>query len=261
MAHAVCSEGLDIPPIRALPASRPLRWLGAGWRDLRRAPWIGMTYGSMFAAMGAVLTLGLASADRLPWIVPGGFGFVLLGPLLAVGLYEVSRCLEQGLRPRLTPVLNAWRANPAQIGVLGVALIAVLVTWLLVANLIFALFFSRPIAGWHDFYTQAFLSGQGLPFLTVGTLVGAVFAVLVFSITVISIPMLLDRKADVITAMVTSIRAARRNPATMAVWAGMILVLTAAGLMTLYIGLIVVLPLIGHATWHAYRDLVAANGR
>lgn len=257
MAHTATHQGLEIPHIRALPLTRPLAWLAAGWHDLRRTPLIACAYGLIFALMGGALTLLLASVHRLPWLGPIAFSFVLLGPILAVGLYEVSRRLQQGQHLQLAHALTAWRANPVQIGLIGVTLLVVLATWLLLANLISSVFFGHPIGSWQEFYTRALLSPNGIPFLTVGILVGALFAALAFSLTVLSIPMLLDRDTDAITAMVTSMRAVQRNRGLMAIWGALILLLTGVGLLTFYLGLIVILPLIGHATWHAYRDLIA----
>ncbi|HQU15704.1 MAG: hypothetical protein B7Z66_02985 [Chromatiales bacterium 21-64-14] len=256
MAHAAYSSGLEIPRIRLRPLDRPRAWLAAGWRDLRSAPQVSLTYGLIFALMGAVLTLGLASTHLLPWLVPVAFSFVLLGPILAVGLYDVSRRLRLGRHPTLGSALGAWSVNRSQISFMGITLLVFLLTWLLVANLIFALFYRHAISNWQGFYSEVFLSGGNLLFLAIGGTVGAVFAALVFSFTAISIPMLLDRETDVVTAIVTSVRAVQQNPGLMAIWAGLILGLTTIGLLTAYLGLVITLPLIGHASWHAYQDLV-----
>jgi uncharacterized membrane protein len=136
------------------------------------------------------------------------------------------------------------------------ALVLFMMAWMLLAMIIFALFFSDRLPGPDNFIFEVFLSVESIPFLIVGTGAGAVLAALVFAISAVSIPMLLDRDVDVLTAVVTSLTAVRRSPGAMAVWAGLIVLFIGAGLVTAYLGLIVTLPLIGHAAWHAYKDLV-----
>jgi uncharacterized membrane protein len=180
-----------------------------------------------------------------------------MGPILAVGLYEVSRRHEQGRSATLGDALAAFRANSSQIAFMGVTLLLLFFAWVRIAVLIFFLFFGLEPPNPEAFVGVVFFSASSLPFLIVGTLAGALLAALAFGLSAISIPLLLDREeAHVVTAITASFRAIQDNPATMAFWAVLIVLFVGAGLATFYLGLIVTLPLIGHASWHAYRDLV-----
>lgn len=156
--------------------------------------------------------------------------------------------------------LGAWQRNAGQIGLMGVALLLLMVAWLRLAAIIFMLFFGLEPPALDQLVQQTVLSASALPFLVTGTVVGAVLAALTFTISAISIPLLLDREdANVITAITTSIEAVRTNPGPMLFWAALIVLFVGAGLATFLLGLIITLPLIGHATWHAYRDLTEAQ--
>jgi uncharacterized membrane protein len=150
-----------------------------------------------------------------------------------------------------------FRRNPRQIAVMGFVLLLVLLTWIRIAAMIFMLYWGLEPPSFQDLVVNTFLRPSSLPFLIVGVGVGGLFALLAFSISAVSIPMLADRsRVDAITAIVTSVRAVRANPGPMLLWAALIAAATGVGLATLYLGLIVVVPLLGYATWHAYRDLV-----
>jgi uncharacterized membrane protein len=242
--------------IRVVPVDRPWLWLAAGWRDFMRAPGVCLAYGIGFVAVSFALSAGLVLADLGYLVLPLAAGFMLIAPVLAVGLYEISRRLEQGQPATLGGALLAWRRNALQIALAGLVLMLLHLVWVRIAMLIFVLFFqdAHPsISGLADALT---LSKAGLPFLAVGTLVGAILATIVFAISAVSIPMLLDRDIGLATAIATSVAVVRSNLRPMALWAALIVVFTALGLATLYIGLAVALPLIGLATWHAYRDMV-----
>jgi len=139
---------------------------------------------------------------------------------------------------------------------MALTLTMVLLVWMLAAILVFALFYDRPIPTWENFIPQVFLSGRSPLFLFTGVSVGAVIALFTFSITVVTVPMLMDRRIDLLSAIKTSLEATRRNWSAMALWASLIVMFVGVGLVTFYLGLIVTMPLVGHATWHAYRDLV-----
>jgi uncharacterized membrane protein len=218
---------------------------------------VSLTYGVIFAALGYGITLGLWWSGLTYLILPVVCGFIIVGPLMAVGLYEVSRRLHAGEPISLKAALLAWGRNASQIGLMGIALMLFLFAWIRIAALLFMLFYGLAPPSLETLVADTFLSPEGLPFLITGTIIGALFAGLAYAISVVSIPLLLDRPdANVITAIATSIVAVKENPATLAFWAVLIAGFVGVGLVTLYLGLIVTLPLIGHATWHAYRELV-----
>ena len=234
----------------------PWRWLMAGWRDIMRAPIFSLTYGAVFSIIGYALTWGLLQESHFHFVLPLASGFMLLGPLFAVGLYDVSRRLEAGEPVRLADCCMACQRNKGQIALIGLALMLFMLVWVRVATLIYALFFVNVAPALDQFFLETIFSEASLPFLIVGTLIGGVLAVVVFSISVISIPILLDRKVDALSAIMTSIEAVRQNWRAMWGWGCLIVLFTGAGIVTFYVGLVVTLPLIGHASWHAYRDLV-----
>jgi len=238
---------------------RPWQWLTMGWRDLCAAPLVSLSYGAGFVLAGYGLSLGLIQLRAAYMILPVAAGFLLLGPMLAVGLYEMSRRIEAGERPGLGVVCFACRRNPAQIALMGLVLMLFVLAWVRVATLIFAIFFTRMPPTLDDLVLQTLLSDVSLPFLLVGTAAGGVLAAIAFSISVVSVPMLLDRQVDVITAVLTSIVVVRANWKVMWGWGCLIALLMGAGFVTFYIGLAVFMPLVGHASWHAYRDLVPAS--
>jgi uncharacterized membrane protein len=257
MAQAVPVFTSPGPRIRKVDLDRPWAWLAAGWQDLIRAPVVSAVYGVAFAVAGYLVTLGLWLLDWVHLILPMACGFLIIGPLLAVGLYETSRRLGAGEPVSVAAAFAAFKRNAGQIGLLGVALLLFLFLWARIAALLFMLYFGLTPPSFEDLFAQTFLTAGALPFLIIGTLVGGVLAVLAYAISVVSVPLLLDRPdSNVITAIATSFVAVRENLAAMALWAVLIVGFVGAGLITLYLGLIITLPLIGYASWHAYRDLV-----
>lgn len=230
-------------------------WLRAGWADLRLAGWVSIAYGLIFVVAGFAITGGLVLAG-LPYLVtPMIGGFLLVAPLLAMGLYDISHRIEEGRRPSFPRALLAWRSNGFHIMTAGLVLMLYLMIWARLAVLIFALFFPYQTMSLEGFL-EAATSRDGLLFLVFGTLVGFVLATLAFVTTVITLPLMLDRRTDVFSAAVASVIAVARNPRPMALWAALIAVLVfGAGLLGL-VGLAVTLPLVGHASWHAYRALL-----
>jgi uncharacterized membrane protein len=244
-------------PVRQVPIHRPFRWLVLGWRDLSGVPAASLLHGALVTAGGWVI-LGLTL--RYWYLLPGAFsGFLLIGPIIATGLYELSRLLEAGQRPGMRQVIAAWKRGTRPLVWLGLLLVLAGTAWVLVSSVLFALFVSAPITGPESVIRYIVLSEGSLLF-PVWIALGGVGAALVFAATVVSAPMLLDRDVDMITALLTSVRAVGENPITMVVWASLIMLATAIAMLTLMLGLILVIPWIGHATWHAYRDMVDASG-
>jgi uncharacterized membrane protein len=252
--------GQPLPKIRKISVDSPWSWLAAGWQDLRRAPAVGLGYGALFAVVGFLL-LGVSYQMGLFWqvLLPLAGGFLLVAPVLAVGLYETSRRLQAGESATMADALTGWNHNVGQLALVGVAGLVLWIAWMRLAFLIFMLFFAYEPPRPDNFLADVFLSDTTIPFLLTGTAVGAVLAVIAFAISAVSVPMLMDRDVNVVAAIVTSVEAVRQNFFPMMVWAALIVLFTAAGLLTFYVGLIVTLPLIGHATWHAYKDLVAED--
>jgi uncharacterized membrane protein len=235
----------------------PWAWLAAGWRDIWSAPGISLLYGGAFAVLSATLVLGLLAGGLASLTLVLAGGFLLVGPAAAVGLYEVSRRLEVGESVRLCEVVTRGLRAVGQIGFFGAILAFVYFVWMLLALLLFMLFFGgAPLPPASEFVAALLLTSHGLGLLVTGTVVGSLLAALVFAMSAISVPLLMTRRVDAVTAIVTSLKAVRLNPKPMALWAGLIAGFMALGLASLLVGLVIAFPLIGHATWHAYRDLV-----
>lgn len=248
------AQPLPFPTIRQVDANAPFAWLRAGWGDMKRAPAASLFYGAAFAAMGMLLHLYLRDD---PGITLGlATGFTLVGPFLAIGLYDISRRLEEGRPVRLLETLTAWRANVGGVGLFAVVFMLVMATWIRVSVVIVALFFSGGMPTMKTFLAQLF-SLDNLAFAAIYAGVGALFATFVFAISVVSIPLLLDRTMDAITAMIASVVTLVRNARVLALWAALIVAAIGLGMLPFYLGLVVTGPLIGHATWHAFRQLVA----
>ncbi|MDN2566306.1 DUF2189 domain-containing protein [Aquibium sp. A9E412] len=246
---------------RHLPATSGLRWLAAGWRDLATRPLASLAYGLGILALSAgfVWFLGYVGRDYI--LFPALAGFMIVAPVLAVGLYEKSRALERGEPVGLARMLLARPAAGAQIFFTGLLLCLLMLLWMRAAVLLYALFFGvRPFPGLGHVAELLLATPRGLALLAVGTAVGGLFAAFAFSISAVSIPMLLDRRTDALTAMGTSMALVWNNLVPMLVWGALVLALAALSLATALVGLIVVFPLLGHATWHAYRALVGREG-
>lgn len=242
--------------VRVVDAARPWLWLAAGWRDMMMAPQVGLICGALAAGAGWALAAGLERAGAFPLIVPFAAGFLLVAPVLAAGLYEASRRLGRGEPVGFGAIFQGLRRNQRHLAYMGAALTLNFVAWLRVSVLLYEAWFSRDPPGVARLLEPGFVTGLALPFLAAELLVGLVFAVIAFALAAISVPMLVDQPVDSLTAVTTSFRAVRLNPGPMALWALLIVVFTGLGLATLFVGLVVTAPLIGHASWHAYRDLV-----
>lgn len=242
--------------VRLISTEEPFHWLIAGWRDLRSAGWVSIAYGLIFVIAGLALTAGLYAAGYEYLIAPLIGGFLLVGPALTVGLYAISRDLEERRGPHFARALTAWRSNPVPLVGLGLGLVLFLIIWLRLAVVIFAMTFPYQGTSLKEIVEAALFTGQGYVFLTLGTVIGAVMASLAFAMSVFSLPMLLDRKVGLLEAVASSVVAVVLNMRAMALWAALIVLFTMAGLITGYLGLAVTLPLIGHASWHAYRSVI-----
>jgi uncharacterized membrane protein len=251
------SAGLDrhfsLPAIRHVPASQPLLWLRLGWRDLRANATLSGGYGLVATLAGYELLL---LAEPRPYLFTVTLsGFMLIAPLLAAGLYEISRRQDAGLPTHFRDSLHGWSRNGDSMAVFGLLLALVGIAWERLAAILFALFYGGDLPSVQSFVGTVFLSGNYLGFVCAYFGVGAVFAAVVFAMSAISVPMLVDRDTDIATAIATSLRAVRQNPAAMTLWAALLVALMVLGFATLLLGMIVLLPWAAHASWHAYRDL------
>ncbi|HMB78170.1 MAG TPA: DUF2189 domain-containing protein [Kiloniellaceae bacterium] len=252
-AHTAVSN----PRIRRVGLDDPWIWLAKGWRDLWAQPAIGLGYGALVTAISILLALGLFSLQMSSVVVALAAGFFLIGPLLAVGLYETSRRLECDEPITLTSVVIVGTRSPAQLAFLGVILMASFLIWVRAATLIFALFFGAQ--AWpplEQFLPTLLFTWHGLGLLVVGTVAGAVIAFAIFAASAVSVPLLMTERLDAVTAVITSFRSVIENPAPMLLWAWLVTILIGVGMVTGFLGLVVTFPLIGHATWHAYRALI-----
>lgn len=245
------------PELHAISMESPWRWLAQAWRQIWQAPQISLGYGLLFAVASGGLFAMLFVFDLQVFILPLVGGFLLLGPLLAVGLYEAARRLEEGRPVPLKDVLFVKTAAPSQLAFMGALLMIAYFAWARLAALIFMFFHGvnaefPPLA---TFFSELFFTWNGIAMLVVGTAVGGAIAFIIFAITAISVPMMMVREVDAVTAGLTSIRAVKDNLGPMLVWGWLILLLIGFGIATAFIGLVVTFPLVGFATWHAYREL------
>lgn len=243
----------DFPKIRDVPMERPLQWLKLGWGDLISCPTASLFYGFCFVGGGALMVLALGGAPE--YIAAVTSGFLILGPFFAIGLYEISRRHEKQQPCSLVPTLMAWKGNAGNLGIFTAVLLVIFMVWARASMVAFALFYSGEMPSMSGFLRHV-ISTDHIGFLLAYFAIGGIFSLIAFSISLITIPLMLDRNLDAITAAITSVRALFANPAAMFVWAGLIALLGGLGLVTFLAGMLIAGPILGHATWHAYRDLV-----
>lgn len=241
------------PKVREVPVERPLAWLRRGWADLLSCPFASLFYGFCFVGGGALMVLALGGAPE--YIAAVTSGFLIGGPFFAIGLYEVSRRRERGEPCSLGPTLTAWKGNAGNLGIFTAILLVIFLVWARASMVVFALFYSGEMPTMSGFLRHV-VSTDHLGFLAAYFAVGGLFALIAFAISLVTIPLMLDRRLDAVTAAITSVRALFANPAAMFVWAGLIALLGGLGLVTFLAGMLIAGPVLGHATWHAYRDMV-----
>lgn len=251
-ATAQNAEGV-IPEVNVIGLDAPFRWLRRGAEDMLATRMRGSFYGFLFAVMGLLI----ATVYETQWQLTMGMaaGFFLVGPFVCCGLYWLSREHEQGRTPSLTESFTCWKNNPASIAFFAAALTFLMVIWARVSVVIFALFSTASFPTLQGMLQQSF-SFDNLPFVIAWFGVGFVFASIAFAISVVAVPLMLDRKTDTMMAIFGSVRALWSNIVPLYAWAALIVLLIGSSLMLWFIPLIVTAPLVGHATWHAYRELV-----
>jgi uncharacterized membrane protein len=258
---------LAMPLVRSVTLGHVAEWLTKGWRDIQKCGWLSLMPGLLVAGFGSLLIW--LSYDRF-WLLAGALsGFLVVAPVLATSLYVLSRALEYKEPVSKTTLLNTWlnwqtyrKSDPNaywSVFRFGILLALAATGWVVCSAALITLLAPVPIKTPLDFIRHIMLAPQGLTY-ELWLMMGAVLAAPIFASSAVAIPLLLDRQVSLVMAVETSWRTVLANPVVMVFWAGVIMMLTVLGMASLMLGLIVILPLIGHATWHAYRDLVDASG-
>lgn len=249
------------PKARDLPTSTALSWLKAGWRDLMTNPIPSLCYGLGIFALSAFVLWGMFRYDVDYFFLPALSGFLVLGPLIATGLYEKSRRLEEGKRTSLAAMIFVRPASRYQALFLGLLLLFLFMLWQRAAFLLYALHMGvRPFPGFDEALPMLFTTWFGWSLLITGSLIGGLFAAFAFAVGVFAMPMMLEERTDALTAMGISMTLVWNNLSVMLYWGAIVVGLFAAALLTGLIGLIVIFPLLGHATWHSYRAIRVSRG-
>lgn len=246
--------------VRRVPLDAPWHWLARGWRDLCEVPILSIAYGILFCIGGWFAFYWLNEIELSSLIAVLAGGFTLTAPLFAAGFYEMSRRLEKGEPVMLGAVCQSCLAAIGRLGFFGIVLFFGYFAWVELSFLLLSLFLNgSEVPEASDFVQNLIFTNTGLALLLTSVALGAVLAAMVFTLSSVAVPLLLDKEVDAVTAMVTSVRAVSANPGPMLLWAAIIAGHMALGLATFFVGLVVIFPLLGHATWHAYRDLVVTD--
>ena len=242
---------------RRVPLGRPLAWLARGAQDLKHCPAPGLLHGLAAALFGAWV---IALAHDRFWLLSGAFsGFLIVAPVLATGLYEISRALHRRRVPSLVDALSVWKPTDGRLVVFGLLLAFAGTGWVVTSASLITSLSPVPVRNPEDFLRHVVLNEQSMLF-EIWLALGGVLAAPVFASSVIALPMLLDRQVGVLTAVLTSWRVVMDNPGPLALWAALLMGLTLLGMATGLVGLIPIVPWLAHASWHAYRDLVDSAG-
>ena len=243
--------------IRRLRIAEIARALAAGWNDFLTAPRYGLAVGGLHAAVGWLTIVLVRLSGLHSFAYPLLTGVALVTPFSAAALYEVSRRLEKGEKLSWAGVIRSVKASGGRdLGWMCLVSLFAFIIWVDFATFLYLMFYGLQTPDFMAFVRQALTTSKGLLFLLAGNFFGGLIAFAIFSITVVSYPLLLDRDVDFATAMIASVKAVKASPAPMLAWAAVIALLLALGLLTALLGLLVVLPLLGHATWHVYRAVV-----
>lgn len=252
---------VSMPEIRTVDMTRPWFWLSEGWRDLIAAPGLSLSYGLFATLAFALVWLLFGSVGSWHWAIALMPGFLFIGPVLAVGLYEIARRREGELDSTLRDSARGWRRNVFTTFSLGIIVVLMMLLWFITSLQLTALFISNAavmatvFGGGQDLAT--FLTSLTWPMLAAVSISGVVLLAITFVLTAVSVPLAVDHEdVDVITAVVVSAKAITRNWQTMLLWAALVVIFAGIGILPLFLGLIVTFPLLGYATWHAYRDLI-----
>jgi uncharacterized membrane protein len=256
MAHQDTAAGQG-PEVLHVEWSDLRESLAAGWRDFLAAPLYGLFFAGVYVLGGWLVVWAVSVKGQVWWTLPASAGFPILGPFIAAGYYEISRRLEHGLPLRRGEILaTVFRQKDGQIPSIAAVLVVYFLFWNFLAHMIFALFLGNATMTNVSTSLAIFATPEGVGMLALGTAVGAVFAGVLFALMVVSIPMLMDRHVDFVTAMLTSFALVRESPVVMLTWGAGIAAALFAGMVPAFLGLFVVLPVLGHASWHLYRRAI-----
>lgn len=257
---AICSNShhITLPCIYRVSWWQPFVWLRYGWGDFKRNLPLSLSLGVVFGVFGYGVVSHFLAEDRLAMALTTGF--LLVAPFLAIGFYGMSCQLEEGkAHSEEDKAFACIRNNAASIGMFGLMFAFILSGWERFSAILIALMLSGDLVSNGPFSFDVLWAARHWDFVLAYVGFGALLAALVFAASVVSLPMMMDRKVDVVTAVVTSLWVVRENLLAMWVWAMLIVGLTAIGVLTWFIGLIVIFPILGHASWYAYRDMVQAE--
>lgn len=253
-------SGKTDPVVRQIAIADIVEALGRGLRDFQGAPLYGLVFGALYAIGGILIVLSLTALGMVYLAYPIAAGFALVGPFVAIGLYQVSRARENGETPTFRMIWSTMRSR-SEIGWMAFVTVFIFIMWMYQVRFLMALFLglNASFSSLSEFMTVVLTTSEGLMFLGVGNIIGALLAVALFSLTVISFPLVLDRDVDIVTAMITSIRTVAASPFVMLGWAGVIGAVLLLSALPFFLGLVVTLPVLGHATWHLYRRAIAPD--
>jgi uncharacterized membrane protein len=246
-----------VPSVRSITRDDVRAALRDGLADFKRAPIYGLFFGAAFSLIGIAITWTLYMGEASYWIFPVAAGFPLIGPFAAVGIYEVSRRLESGEPLAWGPILMAgFRQRNSQLPMFAVFTVFAFLVWLVLARVIFAVSFGTATMTNVMTSFEVYFTVQGITMLIVGSVVGAALAAILFAVSVVGVPLLLDRDIDVVTAMITSFEATVENREAMLSWGIIVAVAIAVAMLPLFLGMILVFPVLAHTSWHIYRKVV-----
>lgn len=242
--------------VNKITFTEPFIWLKQGWNDFLKAKSYSLKYAAFFVVISSLITISTIATDNHFLLIFLFSGFFLVAPSIGIGLYQISSFLEQGEPLKSCNAWEAFKKNQGQISMVTGGFMIILQLWVSMNFVLFALLYSGISPPLDNFFSTLYLSEQGRLFATASVTLGFLFALWAFSISVITVPMLIDRKIDGFTAIRISIKSVINNFWPMMIWALLIVTIVGIGMLTFYIGLLVALPLIGHASWHAYKALV-----